>query len=124
MAHARLALCYNSNRQFEAARAEYKQAYDLRDRVSDRERFVIAANYYGGVTGEWDAQINELEMWKGQYPRDGEPLNLLCNKYTLVGPFEKAVSEGHAAIDLIPKDARPYVNLAVEIGRASCRERV
>jgi len=113
MAHARLALCYNSNRQFEAARAEYKQAYDLRDRVSDRERFVIAANYYGGVTGEWDAQINELEMWKGQYPRDGEPLNLLCNKYTLVGPFEKAVSEGHAAIDLIPKDARPYVNLAV-----------
>src|SRR5207302_1307560 len=34
MAHARLALCYNSNRQFEAARAEYKQAYDLRDRVS------------------------------------------------------------------------------------------
>jgi serine/threonine protein kinase/Flp pilus assembly protein TadD len=113
MAHARLALCYNSSKQFEAARAEYKQAYDLSNRVSERERFVIAANYYGGVTGEWDEQINQLEMWKGQYPRDGEPLNLLCNKYTLVGPFEKAVTEGRAAIDLSPKDARPYVNLAV-----------
>ena len=113
IAHARLALCYNNTRQFEAARDEYKRAYELRDRVSERESFVIAANYYGGVTGEWEAQINGLETWKRTYPRDGEPLNLLCNRYTLVGPFEKAVTEGHAAIDLIPRDARPYVNLAV-----------
>ncbi|HXI23932.1 MAG TPA: protein kinase [Pyrinomonadaceae bacterium] len=113
IAHARLALCYNNNRQFELAREEYKRAYELRDRVSERESFVIAANYYGGVTGEWDAQINELETWKGMYPRDGEPLNLLCNRYTLVGPFERAVTEGRAALDLNPRDARPYVNLAV-----------
>lgn len=113
IAHARLALCYNNTRQFESARDEYKQAYDLRDRVSERERFVIAANYYGGVTGEWDKQINELETWKRMYPRDGEPLNVLCNRYTLVGPFEQALAEGHAALDLNPSDARPYVNLAV-----------
>ncbi len=113
IAHARLALCYNNNRQFELARDEYKRAYDLRDRVSDREKFVIAANYYGGVTGEWENQIDQLETWKRTYTRDGEPLNLLCNRYTLVGPFEKAVIEGHGAIDLNPKDARPYVNLAV-----------
>ncbi len=113
IAHARLALCYNNTRQFASARDEYKRAYDLRDRVSERERFVIAANYYGGVTGEWDAQINQLETWKRTYIRDWEPLNLLCNRYTLVGPFEKAVTEGHGAIDLNPKDARPYANLAV-----------
>ena len=113
IAHARLALCFNNTRQFEAARDEYKRAYELRDRVSEREGFVIAANYYGGVTGQWDAQISELEMWKRMYPRDWEPLNLLCNRYTLVGPFEKALSEGLGAIDLNPHDARPYVNLAV-----------
>ena len=113
IAHARLALCYNNNKQFELAREEYQRAYDLRDRVSERERFVIAASYFGGVTGEWDAQMNQLDLWKRTYTRDWEPLNLLCNRYTLVGPFEKAVSEGHAAIDLNPKDARPYVNLAV-----------
>ena len=113
IARARLALCYNNNKQFELAREEYEHAYELRDRVSERERFVIAANYFGGVTGEWDAQMNQLDLWKRTYTRDWEPLNLLCNRYTLVGPFEKAVSEGHAAIDLNPKDARPYVNLAV-----------
>ncbi len=113
IAHTRLALAYNTTRQFELAREEYKRAYELRDRVSERERFLIAANYFGGVTGEWDAQINQLDQWKQIYTRDWEPLNLLCNRYTLVGPFEKAVKEGHAAIDLNPKDARPYVNLAV-----------
>jgi eukaryotic-like serine/threonine-protein kinase len=113
IAHARLALCYNNTRQFELAREEYKRAYDLRDRVSEREKFVIAANYYGGVTGEWDSQINELELWKATYPRDWEPHNLLANRYTLVGPFEKGVTEAHAAIDLNPKEARAYVNLAV-----------
>jgi eukaryotic-like serine/threonine-protein kinase len=113
IAHTRLALAYNTSRQFELAREEYKRAYELRDRVSERERFLISANYFGGVTGEWDAQINQLDLWKQTYTRDWEPLNLLCNRYTLVGPFEKAVIEGHAAIDLNPKDARPYVNLAV-----------
>jgi serine/threonine protein kinase/Flp pilus assembly protein TadD len=113
IAHTRLALAYNSSRQFELAREEYKRAYELRDRVSEREKFLIAANYFGGVTGEWEAQISQLEQWKQTYPRDWEPLNLLSNRYTLVGPFEKAKTEGHAAKDLNPKDARPYVNLAV-----------
>src|SRR5882724_6649523 len=112
-AHTRLALCYNNNRQYELAREEYTRAYELRDRVSEREKFEILANYYGGVTGEWEQQIKQLEMWKQTYPRDWEPLNLLCNKFTLVGPFERAVSEGHAATDLNPKQPRAYVNLAV-----------
>jgi serine/threonine protein kinase/Flp pilus assembly protein TadD len=113
IAHARLALCYNNNKQYELARGEYKQAYDLKDRVSERERFVITSSYHGGVTGEWDLMMNDLEAWKRTYPREEEPLNLLANKYTLVGPFDKAVTEGHQAIELNPKDARAYVNLAV-----------
>ena len=40
-------------------------------------------------------------------------MNLLANRYTTVGPFELAVIEGNKAIDLNPKDARPYVNVAV-----------
>ncbi len=113
IAHARLAYCYNNNKQFELSRDEAKKAYDLRDRVSDRERFFISSSYYGGVTGEWDKQIEELEVWKRTYPRDWEPLNLLANKYTLVGPFEKAITEAHEAIRLNPKETRAYVNLAV-----------
>jgi serine/threonine protein kinase/Flp pilus assembly protein TadD len=113
IAHARLAFCYNNQKSFQAARDEFYKAYELRDRVSERERFNITASYYGGVTGQWDDQIKELEKWKATYPRDSEPLNLLSNRYTTVGPFELAASEGNKAIELNPNDARPYVNVGV-----------
>jgi serine/threonine protein kinase/Flp pilus assembly protein TadD len=113
IAHARLAYCYNNQKSFQAARDEFYKAYELRDRVSERERFNITSSYYGGVTGQWDDQIKELEKWKATYPRDSEPLNLLSNRYTTVGPFELAASEGNKAIELNPNDARPYVNVGV-----------
>src|ERR1041385_331658 len=113
IAHARLANCYNNTNQFEASRAEFTKAYELVDRVSEREKFLIRSFYYGGVTGEWEKQIEELETWKHTYPRDWEPLNQLASKYTLVGPFELAVTEGNRAIELNPKDARAYVNVGV-----------
>jgi len=54
-----------------------------------------------------------LENWKRTYPRDSEPFNLLANKYTLVGPSEKAIANAQEAVQLNPKDARPHANLAV-----------
>jgi eukaryotic-like serine/threonine-protein kinase len=113
IAHARLANCYNNTSQFEAARAEFTKAYELVDRVSEREKFLIRSSYFGGVTGQWDKQIDELEAWRHTYPRDWEPLNLLTSKYTVVGPFERAVTEGNRAIALNPNDARAYVNVGV-----------
>jgi serine/threonine protein kinase/tetratricopeptide (TPR) repeat protein len=113
IAHARLASCLNTLGRREASRAEFTKAYELRDRVSERERFFIASSYFGGVRGLWDEHIQELEKWKATYPRDWEPRNLLSNRYTTVGPFELAVSEGKQAVDLNPNDARGYVNLGV-----------
>src|SRR5438477_6518019 len=113
IAHARLAYCYNNQKKLQASRDESKKAYELRDRVSEHERFLITSSYYGGVTGQWNEQIRELQTWKATYPQDAEPLNLLANRYTTVGPFELAVIEGKKAIDLNPKDARPYVNVGV-----------
>jgi serine/threonine protein kinase/Flp pilus assembly protein TadD len=113
IAYARLAVCYNNNRQNELARQANEKAYELRDRASEREQFFVSANYYGGVTGDWEKQIDQLETWKRTYPRDWEPYNLLANRYTLVGPFDKAIDNAKAAIRLNSTDARPYVNLAV-----------
>jgi len=113
IAHARLAYCYNNQRKLQASRDESTKAYKLRDRVSERERFLITSSYYGAVTGQWNEQIQELETWKATYPQDEEPLNLLANRYTTAGPLELAVAEGKKAIDLNPKDARPYVNVGV-----------
>jgi serine/threonine protein kinase/tetratricopeptide (TPR) repeat protein len=113
IAYARLGTCYNLGKQNELSRLAFGKAYDLKDRASEREKLFVSANYYGGVTGEWDKQIDQLEIWKRTYPRDPEPLILLANKFTLVGPFEKAIENAQEAIRLNPGDARPYANLAV-----------
>jgi tetratricopeptide (TPR) repeat protein len=113
IAYARLANCYNNTKRNELSRETFEKAYELRDRASEREKLIISASYYGGVTGEWDRQIQELELWKRTYPRDREPFNLLAIRYTLVGPFEKAIENAQQAIKLNPSDARPYANLAV-----------
>jgi serine/threonine protein kinase/Tfp pilus assembly protein PilF len=113
IAYARLGTCYNITKQNELSRQAFEKAYELRERASEREKLFVSANYYGGVTGEWDKQIDQLEIWKRTYPRDPEPLILLANKYTLVGPFEKAIENAQGAIGLNPIDARPHANLAV-----------
>ena len=113
IAYARLGSCYNLGKQNELSREAFEKAYDLRERASEREKLFVSATYYGGVTGEWDKQIEQLEIWKRTYPRDPEPLIQLANKYTLVGPFDKAIENAQGAITLNPADARPYANLAV-----------
>jgi len=113
IAYARLAAAYNSTRQLEASREASQKAYDLRDRAGEREKLLISWSYYGGVTGEWDKTNEVLEIWKHTYPRDWEPFNRLANRYTLVGPFDKAIMEGREAMRLNPKAAGAYVNQAV-----------
>jgi eukaryotic-like serine/threonine-protein kinase len=54
-----------------------------------------------------------LEIWKTTFPRDWEPHNLLAVRYTLLGPFEKAVDEAGEAIKLNPKEPRAYANKGI-----------
>jgi tetratricopeptide (TPR) repeat protein len=50
MAYASLGLAYNEHSEKDST-SYYRMAYDLRDRVSDRERFYIEAHYHESVTG-------------------------------------------------------------------------
>src|SRR6267378_1380709 len=52
LAYARMASMYYNSRQFDLAAEASQRAYELRDRVSERERLYISAGYYDNVTGE------------------------------------------------------------------------
>lgn len=112
IAFARLATCYNNTKQYEAARAASSKAYEYRDRASEREKLYVEWNYYGAVTGELDKAGEALEVWKRTFPRDWEPHNLLAVRYTLFGPFEKAVEEAGEAARLNPRESKAHSNLA------------
>ena len=87
------------------------KAYQLRDRVSERERLEIYSNYYESVTGEMEKAIQNDELWSQTYPRDAGPHNSLGYKYELFGQYEKAAAEASQAIRLFPGGAVNYSNL-------------
>jgi tetratricopeptide (TPR) repeat protein len=107
LAYARLAAVYFNSRQWGLAPEASQKAYDLRDRVSERERLFIAANYYDQVTREVEKKIETLELWKRTYPRDFVPHNNLALQYNNLGQYEKAVEEAREAIALNPNAAPP-----------------
>jgi eukaryotic-like serine/threonine-protein kinase len=113
IAYARLAVVYTNEGQSELSRLASQKAYELRDRISEREKLYVEWSYYGNATGQWDKTNETLALWKSTYPRDWVPFNALALRYTLVGPFEKATEEATEAIRLNPNSALPYVNLAV-----------
>ncbi len=54
----------------EKAKENISKAYELRDRVSEREKLYITEHYYETVTGELDKEIETLELYQRTYPSD------------------------------------------------------
>ena len=110
-AYAALAFIYSNTRQ-SGLTAEYAtRAYELRDRVSERERLSIMALYYGQVTGELNKRIEVLRLHQESYPRDAGPHSNLAATYNSVGQFEQAVEESRTAIRLSTRGAARYAVL-------------
>ena len=93
------------------AEENIRNAYRLRDRVSERERFMVDGNYYGAVTGEMDKAVRNDELWAQTYPRDGGPYNSLAADYELLGLYDKSMGESLLAIQFYPAGAVDYSNL-------------
>ncbi len=110
MAHARLAAIYGNTSDFPRAGAAAERAYQLRDRVSERERFYIESHYHT-VLGRNDLRRKTYEAWKATYPRDTPPRNNLAIVLFDAGEFEQAVVEAAEANRLDPSLPFSYANL-------------
>jgi serine/threonine protein kinase/Flp pilus assembly protein TadD len=111
MAHAGLAVEYGNLGQASMAADEAGKAYDLRDRVSERERYRISALYFQNVTSEVEKTTEAYELWAKSYPRDMVPHTNLGVLYAELGQYDKAMAETEAAQRLEPSRAS-YGNLA------------
>ena len=102
MAYALLGLSYANLSQPSRAAENLKKAYELKDRVSEKEKLRISANYYYVVTGELEKEAQTYQLWVQSYPRDSVPHGNLGANYAALGQYEKAVAETQAAIELEP----------------------
>jgi tetratricopeptide (TPR) repeat protein len=111
MAYVSLGIDYSNLGQASLAADYARKAYDLRDRVSDRERFRISAFYFQYVTGEMDKAIEAYELWARSYPREMVPHANLGSLYASVGQYDKSITETETAQRLGPTITN-YSNLA------------
>ena len=102
---------YNSHNQASLAIASTKKAFDLRNGVTDRERYYIEGTYYGTVTGELDKAAATYKEWSQAYPNDDVPFNNLGVMYTQVGRFDEALPAVQTGVKLVPNSVNGYGNL-------------
>jgi tetratricopeptide (TPR) repeat protein len=113
MAHARLGRTYDSLGAAELAAQSIAKAYELRDRVSDRENLFITFNYYRQVPRNLERARQTLESWIQKYPADLLPHGFLSGWVSPgMGHHERAVEEGQKALELDPDFSIGYYNVA------------
>jgi serine/threonine protein kinase/tetratricopeptide (TPR) repeat protein len=113
LAYARLAAIYGNvgeqDRQIETA----KKAFDLRERVSERERFYIEGHYYF-ATGDIEKEKETLEAATKAYPNDSTSFGNLALVYDVyLGQFEKTIPMATEASRLEPVAPFGYVHAGV-----------
>ena len=112
MAYARLGRAYADTSQPDLAASAMTKAYELRQRVGDRDQFWIASQYHQWVTGNLESAQHSCEAWVQAYPRDVEAHALLSGLYHGFGRFQQAVSEGERALESAPDFPFSYITLA------------
>ena len=110
MAYASLGTSYSNLGETSVAAENIRKAYELRDRVSEREKFYIESHYYQFVTDDLEKARQVYELWAQTYPRELVPPNNLTYIYGALGQYEKALMEAREAFRL--NQASGYGNLA------------
>jgi eukaryotic-like serine/threonine-protein kinase len=111
MAYARLGTSYNNLGQTARAAENTRKAYDLRERVSEHEKFYIASHHEHFVTGNLEAARRTYELWAQTYPRDWVPPGNLGVIYGNLGDYDKALAGAQETMKLDPGGGLSYANL-------------
>ncbi|HZD31830.1 MAG TPA: hypothetical protein VE779_09230, partial [Candidatus Angelobacter sp.] len=113
MAYAALGLMYGVTGESALSAENTSKAYQLRDRVTEREHFFITASYEARVSGNLEKAQHTCEAWAQAYPMDPTPHEYLSGFiYPVMAKYDPTVAEAQTAIELDPDFPVGYQNLA------------
>jgi len=110
MAYARMGTSYANLNETVRAAENVRRAYELRERVSEREKFYILSHYEDFATGNLEAARKTYELSSQAYPRD-TPLTNLGLVYSALGDYNKALAAYHGALKVNGETGYRYGNL-------------
>ena len=109
--YASLGTVYHNLGEKELAAKNTRRAYELRTKVSEREKFYIESHYFEFVTGDLEKARQVYETWAQIYPREQIPPLNLGVLYQQLGQYEKALAQFKQALKLNPNDVLSHGNL-------------
>jgi tetratricopeptide (TPR) repeat protein len=110
-AYLSMSAAYINLNEIGRAAENARKSFELREKVSERERFSIETLYYLVATGELERAAQTYELWKQTYPRDIAPYVNLGFIYSSLGNHEKLLEETREAVRLEPNSVVAYANL-------------
>lgn len=114
MAYASLGTTYFDLGEHKLGAGNTMKAYELRERLSQRERFYIEAHYCDQVTGDLEKARRVYDLWAKTYPNDYVPADNLAEIYTQLGQYQRALEDDRAALRLDPANSSNYADLAAD----------
>ena len=85
----------------------FKKAFELRERVSEREKLRISTIYFNDI-GEFEKARESAQVWAREYPRDRLSHIDLAHTYGELGQYEDALAEYQEVLRLDPADGSAY----------------
>jgi len=107
-AYASLGMAYYNIGEAGMGRQSFTRAFELRDRVSERERYYIEASYYSFVTGELPKANQTYREWMAAYPNDYVPYANLPLNLVSTAEYDKALETAREAVRLNPDSGAGY----------------
>ncbi|MBZ5497461.1 MAG: tetratricopeptide repeat protein [Acidobacteriia bacterium] len=114
LAYARLGTIYFNIGDAGLSQEYTRKAFELKNRVSELEKFYLSSHYYEFVTFELDKALEAYDLWAKTYPRDFTPVLNTGVIYGDQGQFEKALEKAQEAMRLEPDHLLSYVNLGAD----------
>ncbi len=103
----------------ELSAASYTRAYQLRDRLTERDRLNTEIDYYGRVTGDWEKEYSSVLRFLEIFPRDVLGHANLRAAFVYLGQPDRAADEAAEVARLRPSSY--YFGSAIQSIRFASR---
>jgi eukaryotic-like serine/threonine-protein kinase len=103
--HGRMGAAYLFLGNTELSAASYTRAYQLRDRLTEKDRLNTEIAYYGRVTGDWEKEYSSVLRFLEIFPRDVLAHASLRAAFVYLGQPDRAADEAVETARLQPS---PY----------------